>query len=515
MQHTRRTTSTSEPPPTGTSIQLEERSDLLAAPFVLAVAFFLFTGFLAGLFLAGMLPPSLAKFSYMVPFAGSLAGIGILAIILKPHWVYYGILFLCLVSFETVEALHIPLGLFKLYVQDVALAFNLGLVLLRWASRKIPPRRIPWNRYLLIYFCLGIFSVVYSLLVRNQPYDRVFGHFRRTFVYFLNYFVAISLLCSLNDVFRFRRLLVIGSGLLILKGIFQAATGQFYYRRFGDAAHILSHIELTFLSFGVFYALARVFWTQGTRIPYGLYAVSGILITILGNYRASWLGLAGGLFFLYLFQPVRRRLQILGITFGVLILTGLAMYALWDVEVLEHSTLGNEIVAKANVKNAPLDINVIWRFDSYRAAIEQWREHPWLGAGIGTSLEFHTLTSTGQSILTFDHSVHNGFLWLWMTQGILGFPIAMLPHIAFLVITIRYLRRTTWPEGKVTVLACTAYAISMLISTAFEHFLESGTTITVYSAIVALAMLTIYYTPPSALTTETKPRPMTEPRAQG
>ncbi len=463
--------------------------------FAILVLVLAAAGFVAGILFASLVPPRLSFLASYLPFLGMLGAVGAFVIALRPKWVFYAFVFCCVFSYETLEETYLPLGFMKLYIQDVVLAFNLMYVLVRLVFGSTCTRSVPFNKFVLLYFALGLFSALNGLFLSGNPYDKVFGDLRRTFVYFLNYFFVLFLIDDERERVFFRNLLVAACGALIAKGIFQILTGQFYYRRLGDAAHILSHIELTFLSFGVFYAITRLFF-EGTARPWLVaYAFFGTVVTIIGNYRASWLGFAGGLFLIFLFLPKRRRTQLVLVVIFVAILTGLTIYALWDVEVLQSSTLGQEITAKADIKNAPLDINVVWRFDSYRATMEYWQRRPWLGCGLGTSVEFVTITTRGTPYLALDHRVHNSFLWLWMTQGILGFPLAMLPHIAFLVISLRYVKHTSWPEGKATVLACASYAVSMLISTAFELFLETGTTITVYSAVLGLAMLTIHATP--------------------
>jgi O-antigen ligase len=467
--------------------------DLTLAGALLALSA---VGFVLGLAGSAVLPVRYAPLSAYLPVAGALAGASALVIALRPKWVFYGFVFFCVFSYETLEEVYVPLGFLKLYIQDVVLVFNLAYVALRLIFAKVQHRKVALNKFVILYFVLGIFSTANGLLLSQNPYDRVFGDFRRSFVYFLNYFFVLYLIDNERERVFFRNLLVAACGALIGKGIFQILTGQFYYRRMGDAAHILSHIELTFLSFGVFYAVAHLFF-EGNSKPWLLaYAFLGTIVTVIGNYRASWLGFAGGLFLIFLFLPARRRAQLTLVVAGLLVLAALSIYALWDVEVLQSSTLGQEISAKADFRNAPLDVNVIWRFDSYRAAMEYWRQRPWLGCGLGTIVDFATITTRGTPYLALDHRVHNSFIWLWMTQGILGFPIAMLLHIAFLVISLRYVRQTTWLEGKTTVLACAAYGVSMLISTAFEHFLETGPTITVYSAVIGLAILTIHARPP-------------------
>lgn len=421
---------------------------------------------------------------------------------IRPRWVFLVFLFSCVTFFEVLETVHVPLGFMKLYVQDVVFAFNVGLILARSSIGKTRVRAIRFNRYVMLFFLLGVWGTVNGLFVARNPYDEVLGDFRRAFFYFMNYFVALFLVDDLRDTRILRRVLLAATLFLVAKGWLQMATGQFYYRRFGDAAHILTHIELTFLSFAVFYGLSQiVFNPAGQRLLWFAAVAGGTVTTVVGNYRASWLGLVGGVFFMFFFLSQRKRVQLTGIAALGAVIVGLSIFAMWDVQVLEHSTLGEEIAAKANVGTTTEDINVTWRFASYKAAVKKWQTRPVLGTGLGTYLEFDAPTSTGGTMLAEGHSIHNSLLWLLMVQGVAGFVLIMAMHVAYLRISVNYLRTTNWTEGKVTVLACAAYYCSMMISTVFEHFLESAMSITVFSSIAALTMLTIYYTPRETETT--------------
>lgn len=451
-------------------------------------------GLLMGVAAAALVPPRLATWTNILPFAGLIAGELALVLALRPRWLYLLLLFATVVEFETVEDIHVPLGFMKLYLYDIVFLFNVGLILGRSFLRKTQFRRISYNWVVVAYFALGILSLFYGWLVEKNPYDRAFGDFRRSFFYFMNYFVTLYLIDSFEDVKTFFRTLLIGAIALIGKGLYQAATGQFYFRRAGDAAHILSHIELTFLSLAVFYGAVRlIFDSNARRWIWTVVVALGCLVTVIGNYRAAWLGLAAGLLLIFLFLPARRRLQVTLVMAGTLVVAALTVYALWDTDIGYHSTLGEQLAAKANVGQTTLDVNVIWRFQSYEAAIQEWRSTPWFGTGLGKSLEFYTVTSTGQSLLAFDHRVHNSFLYLFMSLGLLGFPVALSVHVLYFVIALRFLRRTNWLEGKILVLSLASFYASMIVATLFEHFLESTSTVTVLAASMGLTMVTIYY----------------------
>ncbi len=451
-------------------------------------------GLLIGTAAAALVPPRLAVWTNVLPFAGLIAAELALVLALRPRWLYLLLLFATILEFETVEDIYVPLGFMKLYLYDVVFLFNVFLICARTFLRRTQFRRIPYNWIVVAYFVLGIFSLFYGWLIEKNPYDRAFGDFRRSFFYFMNYFVTLYLIDSFKDAKIFFKTLLIGAIVLIGKGLYQTGTGQFYFRRAGDAAHILSHIELTFLSLAVFYGAARlIFDPHARRWLWTLVVAVGGLVTVIGNYRAAWLGLAAGLLLIFLFLPAKRRLQVSLVMAGTLVVAALTVYALWDTDIGYHSTLGEQIAAKANVGQTTLDVNVIWRFQSYEAAIQEWRSTPWFGTGLGKSLEFYTVTSTGQSLLAFDHRVHNSFLYLFMSLGLLGFPIALSVHLLYFVISLRFLRRTNWLEGKILVLSLASFYASMMVATLFEHFLETTSTVTVLATSMGITMVTIYY----------------------
>src|SRR5262249_53689521 len=152
-------------------------------------------------------------------------------------------------------------------------------------------RRISFNRYIAAYFILGLWSIVNGLFIAGNQPDRVLGDFRRAFFYFMNYFIILLLSDDLEDSRNLRRTLCFGGVLVMLNGFLQMVTGQYYYRRYGDAAHILSHFQLTFLSFAIYYAVAQLLFNkQARRTVWIAVLVGGFVATAVGNYRAAWLG---------------------------------------------------------------------------------------------------------------------------------------------------------------------------------------------------------------------------------
>lgn len=414
-----------------------------------------------------------------------------------PRYVFLAFLLACMLAPFLLEEINVPLGFMKLYVQDVVFVFNCALLAGLMYAGRVEFRRIQFNRYVVLHLLLGVYGLAVGLVVWHNAFDIVFGDFRRAYFYFLNYFVALYLARDLLDARKLRFVLTAGGVLIMLKGLAQMLTGSYYRRRYGDAAHILSHYELTFLSFLVFYALGMaLFGERARRTRWFVLFAAGTLITIIGNYRAAWLGLIGGLGFMFLYLP--RRSKRLMVFLGILgtLCMAVAIYALWNVQVVEgRSTIGEEIQAKAHIKETTADANVVWRFQSYAYAMELWRTSPVIGRGLGVYLEFIASTSTGGTMITEGHRVHNSFLWMLLTLGLLGFAVFLFVQYRYVRTLLDYLRHATWNEGRITVLASLAFYVSFMISTSFEIFLESAMPITVLSCVMALSMLMIHYTP--------------------
>ncbi|MCX7018151.1 MAG: O-antigen ligase family protein [Candidatus Sumerlaeota bacterium] len=443
------------------------------------------------------LPPIASELSWALPLALGAAAVLLGMALRYPRRVFNAFLLLSMNLMFVFEVVHIPLGFMKLYVQDIVFLFNAALIVWRASIGQTQFRRIRFNKYVFLFFLLGIWGVVNGLLITKNQFDDVFGDFRRAFFYFMNYFVVLYLTDSYKDVKILRDTLLLGSVFLIFKGIFQAATGQFYTRRFGDAAHILSYMELIFISFSIYYGLVQLVFNEKVNRGLWISVIGlGLLVSALGNYRASWLGLLGGIMVMFLFVPGNKKLLLAGFCGLVSIFLTLAVLIMWDAEILEgQTTVGKELMMKANPANAPADVNVIWRVLSYRAALEQWLTSPIIGTGLGTYLEFAIITSTGRPDLAEGHNIHNSLLWLLMVEGIIGLAAILAVHASYLSAAIRAIRSTHWLEGRITLIACVSYYTCMMVATVFQNYLENAIPVTVFSAVAALTMLTIYYMP--------------------
>ena len=446
----------------------------------------------------GLVPARYGEYAWTLPLAiAATIGMGVAALS-RPKWVMLVFVFACIAVSDLLEATYIPLGFMKLYIQDLVFGFNVVLIALRTSVGRTPFRRITFNHYVIVFVMLGLWGVANGLFLSKNPFDAVLGDFRRSFFYFLNYFVVLYLVDDLGDARRLRRAILAGAMTLIALGLFQIATGRFHVRRADDAAHVLSWKETTFLSFAIFYAVNTLVFSELTpklRRAWMAVALAGVFVTAVANFRATWLGLLGGFFFIFWFLPTRKRTQFALAAVALTAFIVLAVASMWDTQVIEGRTLGQQILMKAKLGDTVQDINVVWRFQSYQAALETWRTRPFLGTGLGTYLTFQVPTSTGGSMLTEGHNVHNSLLWVLMTTGVVGLCVLLAMHGAFLWAVTGYIRGQSWAEGKVVVMTAGAFYVSLMVATCFQNFLENATPVTVFSAVAALAILTIYHSP--------------------
>lgn len=392
----------------------------------------------------------------------------------------------------SIDATSIPLGFMRLYYTDLMVAWVYGYWLIAWLmGHNFWPTRAPFWPFF-FWVLMGCLALVLGYGFYGNAFDRSFGDFRRTVVYLFTLVPVLSIYGRPRHFPYLLGALIAGAVIIILEGLWQAATGQFYSRRFTDAAHVLTKFELQFLLFGFFYGVLKL--TGGTwKLRWFVLTFLGIVVTILGNFRSSWLSALGGLGFIFLYLPTRWKAVLIGYGLVLGLVSGGVLALMWNVPVGEGgSTLGEDLQMKMNFRMARYDPNVTWRFESYAQAMQLWSQRPWFGQGLGVEIEFSAPTSTGGAMLVRGHRVHNSLLWVLMSFGILGSVIftAWITSL-FWVFHQAGRDRELSPERRTVALATGAFLMSFLISTFFEIFLESGPTILVLVAVLAVGLASL------------------------
>jgi O-antigen ligase len=208
-----------------------------------------------------------------------------------------------------------------------------------------------------------------------------------------------------------------------------------------------------------------------------------LLLVVLGNFRANWIGFVLAAMVLTMLLPTRKRRATILAAIPVMLAAALVFYACRNVRIGQFGeTVQETIGAKfRNLIEYRTDPNVIWRFHSYEAAWRAWSEHPWLGTGLGRKLVFHSINASGQQIVQFEHRAHNSFLWVGFTSGAVGLIVFLGLHGTYFLGAARRAKALGERPEAGLILAYLGFYVGFMTVAFFDVFLEeSATAITLY-----------------------------------
>jgi len=261
--------------------------------------------------------------------------------------------------------------------------------------------------------------------------------------------------------------------------------GRFFQMTWFDVFHVLGHSDLLFVTFLSYYCLARVaFPSPGRRRwPWAALFPITLALIVLGNFRANWIGFVLAALVMIVLLPQRRRRAAIVASMFIVVCAALVFYACRNIRIGEFGETVQETVGTKfrNLLNYQIDPNIIWRFHSYRAAWEIWRDHPWLGIGLGRKLVFHSINASGQQTVYFEHRTHNSFLWVGYTAGAIGLLLFLTLHATYFLGAVRRVRNLGEQPDRGILLAYIAFYVGFMTVAFFDVFLEeSATAITLY-----------------------------------
>jgi O-antigen ligase len=416
----------------------------------------------------------------------ALVGLGgCVWLIARPRAILFGLLFVPAMASVWFADRSVNLGPGKLYIQDVFFGLFFAWMAKRWLESSpgttLTPRRVPLAWPLAAMLALGAFQTVRALKL-GIDFNDALGDFRRGYFYLLAYLFPL-MLPRRREALRFFEILALGTALaLIIKGLGQGALGKIDRRMQTDAAHILNHFEATLVSFLAFYCLARLAGGKTQSRAEMAWALAGMALAtmavVLANFRAVWLGFLVGGLVVFSAMPPRVKGAMMTLGFAGALAAGGMLFALKDFEVGGRGqTVGAELSRKIErARNYDRDINVLWRYQSYQAALESWRERPWLGAGLGRKTSFYYVASDGNLAMASRHRIHNSYLWLLQTAGVVGLTVALWFHGLFFVRAWRALRRKaqTPPGAPPLAAGLLGFYAAFMTATALDVLLEQS-----------------------------------------
>jgi hypothetical protein len=225
---------------------------------------------------------------------------------------------------------------------------------------------------------------------------------------FVTYALAVSAVTSGDRLMRIVNVVVMAAGFKALQGIYLKLTGTGL--NYKGALRIFLGVELAALVFLLCYSLLRA--AEGrNRLRWLAVSSVTVLVLVWSNARFVWVGGAAGLFAVFVTaRGARLHLATLLLASAA---AGILFIGADDASVLRArlSSIGAVSSEETN------EIRLVETQNVWSAVLKQ----PLLGNGLGVEYpitEDYLLAE--QSVFTERTLVHNAYLWLWFTSGILG-----------------------------------------------------------------------------------------------
>jgi len=282
--------------------------------------------------------------------------------------------------------------------------------------------------------------------------------------------------------------LVVSASLSSLVGIVQRAGGLDLGFIHIGAEYRVSSTLYTMTFAGILYQLivfdfsallARGMRLRSRFLLSGAIALQFVAI-LLTMTRGAWLALVAGL--VTVAMLVRGRVAAL---VGIVLVVMLAGVSFVNFHVQKGRSIPELI-------HSGLDIDASTRVVLWDIAWDLFKEHPWLGVGMGDyTIEANQMLNGRRVTTTVDS--HNIYLQVLATRGLLGF----VPFVIFWVVLFRSLVRLKrrLPKGSLDyqyVVGAIAAAVAVLVGGLTELNLDDGEVLMAFTFVLGLALARSY-----------------------
>jgi O-antigen ligase len=334
--------------------------------------------------------------------------------------------------------------LFSIAVHSI----GFGAALILWCvkmliSRKWEPRRTPFDYFFLVYVCAEILSTIFSPL----PMDS-FVNMKRLFLIFIVYLSAASLdeewkiTTVIGTLFCMTSLLSVFE-IIMLYSSHETRLNVFqHYMTTGGLKMIVSLLMLPFL-------LDKGF-SRKTRGVLAALFIPVFVALVLTQTRSSWLGfLCGAL----IIGVVKNR------TFIFAILGFVVLFVFFA-----PATLQNRALSVVN----PYDPSNNLRLRMWGTGWRIFCDHPVVGIG-DTDIKQTYIQYTTPIDKEEGGHLHNNFVMLAVTLGLIGFSAVMAIFIRVIIYEFSVLRKAAaYPFARSIVLGAVAVFFGFQVNGLFE-----------------------------------------------
>lgn len=376
-----------------------------------------------------------------------LAGFGVLILVnYKPE---LGILIIVILISSIVfeESLPlIPIGIGSFHLTDVLIIFMLITLPYKYLTNKnFSFAESPLNKPLILFFLLSIISAVLSVIIYGVDFNEVARSFRKI-CYYLIFFLITNLLTNKSQIrFLVKGLFTI-SAVVASTMIIQAMVGDSIQltpgrieaaATFGtkfDAVRILPPGQtLIFLAFITSISL-QVFEREKSLLFSGTLFLSFLLGTglILTYNRSYWVAVILCIMILAAITARDSRKRLTALLLSAVIFFGSSIVMFSGAEGKLSETIdaveeritslfaGKDLIESSSLEDRRIENNY---------AIQQIKLHPLIGSGLANTYR-PSIYGPNDKLANY---VHNGYLWLIMNLGAIGFFFFIWFYFGFLI----------------------------------------------------------------------------------
>jgi O-antigen ligase len=203
-----------------------------------------------------------------------------------------------------------------------------------------------------------------------------------------------------------------------------------------------------------------------------------IVALLINLTRGAWLALAAGVLTVPL--VLRRRL---------VFFAGIGLLGVVCVGAFQNQTLRARAATIVQSLRSPTDANVATRLVLWDVSWEMFKQHPWLGVGMGDfSIEAEKLLRDRHVLTTVD--AHNVYLQRLTTRGLVGFIPFILFWIALFHVLMRARARLTGEHNRLGfhfAAGAIGAAVAVLIGALSENNVDDSEVFTAFMMIVGMA----------------------------
>lgn len=405
---------------------------------------------------------------------------------------------------DSLPLISIPGGSF--HITDVILLTLLAIIPIRaLTARNFQVRRTPLDLPLMLFILAALISAGISIINYGLDFNFIIRGLR-PIIYYILYFPITNLVREKRQIrFLFGGLFGIATFVSLVM-IVQAVVGE-------SIRLMPGRIEAAAISNQVFWAASRIL-PPGRELIFVMF-ISAVCTSVFINkpffksgyfflppiigggiiltyHRQYWICIIISLSIFMLLISEKRKRKVFVWLLMIVIFVGLVILPLRSVSKTMRvyvDSIAARFHSLFTVDKTFRTRSIEWRRIENKYAWQSIRQHPLLGIGLRNNYRPNLPGMSADPYWTkqFQSSyIHNGFLFVLIDMGLLGFLPFMWFYFYFVARGLKSWRKIIDPLEKSIVIGCTVSAIALCISTVFSPKFMEWYSIVVMATIIGL-----------------------------